>query len=122
MKEKGKGFISEFREFITRGNVIDLAVGIIIGSSFTAIVNSLVGDIIMPFVGWIIGGIDFSNLKLVLVEASEADEVKEVALRYGLFAQKTLEFLIIALVIFFVVKIINRLRRTIKNGMSQPSE
>ncbi|NLK39486.1 MAG: large-conductance mechanosensitive channel protein MscL [Clostridiales bacterium] len=118
MKNKSKGIIAEFKEFITRGNVIDLAVGIIVGSSFTAIVNSLVADIIMPFIGWIIGDIDFSDLKIVLLKATETKG--EVAIRYGLFIQKALEFLIIALVVFLVVKIINRLRRTIKNGLLNP--
>ena len=118
MKNKSKGIIAEFKEFITRGNVIDLAVGIIVGSSFTAIVNSLVADIIMPFIGWIIGDIDFSDLKIVLLKATETKG--EVAIRYGLFIQKALEFLIIALVVFLVVKIINSLRRTIKNGLLNP--
>lgn len=115
MKEKSKGIVAEFKEFITRGNVIDLAVGIIVGSSFTAIVNSLVADIVMPFIGWIVGDMDFSNLKLILVKATEAKP--EVAIRYGLFMQKSLEFLIIAFVVFLVVKLINRLRRTLKNGI-----
>lgn len=108
---KSKGLAAEFNEFITRGSVIDLAVGIIIGSAFTSIVNSLVADIIMPFIGWIIGDMDFSNLKLVLVKPSEANGIDEVAIRYGIFVQKALEFLLIAFVIFLIVKAFNRLRR-----------
>ena len=67
--KKAKGFIAEFKEFISRGNVIDLAVGVIIGSAFTAIVNSLVNDMVMPLIGWMFGGIDFTDLKYVITPA-----------------------------------------------------
>lgn len=108
MAEK-QGFIQEFKQFISRGNVMDLAVGIIIGTAFTAIVNSLVKDIIMPFIGWIFGGISFTDLKAVLAEAM--GDTPEVALTYGNFIQRVIDFLIIALVVFMIVKSINKLRQ-----------
>ena len=108
-REKAKGFIKEFKEFISRGNVIDLAVGIIIGSAFTAIVNSLVKDLIMPGVGFLIGGLKFDQYKWVLAPAAEG--VEEVAITYGNFIQQTVDFLIIAFVVFVMVKAINSFRR-----------
>lgn len=101
MKEK-KGFISEFKEFISKGNVLDMAVGIIIGSAFTAIVTSLVNDVIMPIVGIIIGGINFSGLKVAVGGAS---------INYGLFIQAIINFLLIALVVFTIIKTLNKAKR-----------
>lgn len=95
-----KNFFKEFTKFIQRGNVMDLAVGVVIGSAFSAIVTSLVDDIIMPLVGMIIGGVDFSNLSV---------KVGESTLMYGSFIQAVVNFLIIALVLFAVVKSINKL-------------
>ncbi|MCR4963793.1 MAG: large-conductance mechanosensitive channel protein MscL [Firmicutes bacterium] len=106
---KSKGFIGEFKEFITRGNVMDMAVGIIIGGAFTAIVTSLVNDVIMPLIGWIFGGIDFTQLKYVITPA--AGDVPEAALYYGNFIQNVVNFLLIALVIFCLVKSINKFRQ-----------
>ena len=103
------GFISEFKEFITRGNVIDLAVGIIIGTAFTNIVNSLVNDVVMPFIGWIIGDISFVNLKYVITPGSEG--VEEAAICYGNFIQNIVTFLLVALVVFLMVKFINKLHK-----------
>ena len=108
-REKAKGFVKEFKEFISRGNVIDLAVGIIIGSAFTAIVNSLVKDLIMPGIGFLIGGLKFDQYKWILKPASEG--VEEVAITYGNFIQQTVDFLIIAFVVFLMVKGINAFRR-----------
>jgi large conductance mechanosensitive channel len=103
---------TEFKEFISRGNVIDLAVGVIIGGAFGKIVTGLVDDIVMPPIGMITGGIDFSDMKLIL-KAAGADPKKmpEVALKYGDFINIIIQFLIIAFVIFLVVKGINTLRR-----------
>lgn len=98
MSEKGKGFIGEFKIFITRGNVLDLAVGIIIGGAFTAIVTSLVNDILMPLIGVILGGINFSNLSITFRGAS---------IGYGAFIQAVINFLLIALTVFILVKTIN---------------
>ena len=101
--------VSEFKEFISRGNVVDMAVGVVVGTAFTAIVNSLVKDVIMPFVGWLIGGIDFSDFRLVI--AASTDASPEVAILYGTFLNQVINFLIISLVVFFMVKVINRFRR-----------
>lgn len=113
---ESKSLIQEFKEFVSRGNVIDLAVGIIIGTAFGRIVTSIVEDIIMPPVGAILGGVNFSDLKLVLQETYIENEkiMPEVALRYGNFLQITLNFLIIAASVFLFVKLINRLKRESK--------
>lgn len=94
--------LKEFKKFISRGNVVDLAVGVVMGSAFSSIVTSLVNDIIMPFVGLIIGGIDFTNMSLKINDAS---------INYGNFIQNIVNFLIIALSIFMFVKIINKISR-----------
>ena len=104
---KDKGFFAEFRKFISRGNVLDMAVGMVVGAAFTAIVTSFVNDIIMPVVGLAIGGIDFSDLKIVLKAATETDP--EVALRYGTFINAIISFIIIAFCVFCVVKGFNKL-------------
>lgn len=114
---KKKGIVAEFKEFIARGNVIDMAVGVIMGGAFTPIVNSLVNDIVMPCVGMITGGIDFSDKKLILQQAVAADEAAgiaetaEVSIGYGNFIQVILNFLIISLCIFVLIKAINTLKR-----------
>jgi large conductance mechanosensitive channel len=100
--------LSEFRAFIAQGNVLDLAVGIIIGAAFGKITTSLVEDIINPVLGLIIGGIDFSQLKIVLKEA--VGTTPEVAIRYGNFVNVLIQFLIIAFVVFLIVKAANRAR------------
>ena len=109
IKGKTKGFIHEFKEFISRGNVMDLAVGMIIGSAFTSIVKSLVSDIIMPAVGFLIGGLQFTDYKLILSPATETEA--EVAIMYGSFIQQSVDFLIIAFVIFCMIKMLTRFRR-----------
>lgn len=106
---KKKGFVAEFKEFISRGNVVDLAVGVIIGSAFTAIVTSLVNDIVMPVIGALFGGIDFTSLRLVIREAAEG--VEEASINYGNFIQCVVNFLLISLVIFSVVKAMNSFKR-----------
>ena len=100
-------FFAEFKKFITRGNVLDMAVGVVVGSAFTAIVNSLVKDILNPIIGLITGGIDFSNLKIVLKPAS--GEVAELAIRYGVFINAIIQFVLIAFVLFLIVKSFNKL-------------
>ena len=103
-------FISEFKEFISRGNVIDMAVGIIIGSAFTAIVTSLVNQVIMPAVGFLIGRVKFTDLlKISLKDAVGSDP--EVAIYFGAFIQQIINFLIIAFVVFCMVKMLNMLKR-----------
>jgi len=102
---------SEFREFIARGNVLDLAVGVIIGGAFGKIVTSLVDQIIMPPVGLLTGGVDFAQMKVVLRAADPAAKVTETAIGYGAFLNTVIQFLIIAVVIFAVVRVANSLRR-----------
>lgn len=117
-----KGFIGEFKEFIMRGNVIDLAVGVIIGAAFQSIINSLVKDIINPIIGKICGGIDFSNLFITLSEIPAGADSSQLSslsyvrdtlglpvFAYGSFITAVLNFLIMALVIFCMVKLLNRL-------------
>jgi len=105
------GMIREFRDFIARGNVIDLAVGVIIAAAFGKIITSLVDQIIMPPIGLLLGKVDFIQLKIVLQPADPAHKVAEVALRYGAFLNTIFQFLIVALVIFFMVKLLNAMRR-----------
>lgn len=107
--EKRPSLIQEFKTFIARGNVIDLAVGIIIGSAFTGIVNSLVKDVITPPIGIVMGRVNFSDLKLVL--QTKTDTLPEVAVMYGNLIQQTLNFLIVALVVFSLVKGVNALKK-----------
>lgn len=101
----------EFRDFIARGNVVDLAIGVIIGGAFGKVVTSLVNDVVMPPIGLLLGGADFSNLKIVLRPADAAAKVTEVAVAYGAFINTLVQFLIVALVIFLMVKGINSHRR-----------
>jgi large conductance mechanosensitive channel len=103
--------MSEFKEFISRGNVIDLAVGVIIGAAFGKIVSTLVDLVIMPPVGMLTGGVDFSQFKLMLKPGDPANKIAEVAIQYGAFLNAVIQFLIIAFVIFLLVKAINNLRR-----------
>jgi len=104
--------IKEFKEFISRGNVLDLAVGVIVGGAFGKIVTSLVNDVIMPLIGIIIGGIDFTNLSLTVGSAT---------ITYGVFIQNVIDFLIIAFCIFIFVKIINKLTKK-KNKKEEKKE
>lgn len=103
--------VKEFKEFISRGNVVDLAVGVIIGAAFGKIITSLVDDILMPPLGFLIGGVDFSEKKLVLVSVDAINKVEEVAIRYGNFINAVIQFLIVAFCIFVVIKTINTLKR-----------
>ena len=98
--------IKEFKKFISRGNVVDLAIGVVIGGAFSKIVSSLVDNIIMPIVGIIIGGIDFSNLTI---------KINDAKIEYGLFLQNTVDFLIVSFCIFIVIKAFNKLSHKEKN-------
>ena len=110
-----ESFKQEFKEFVLRGNVMDMAVGIIIGGAFGKIVSSLVDDILMPIVGLFTGGINFTELKYVIkpaeINAAGEEIVAATTLNYGLFIQNVVDFLIIALVIFMMIRAINSLRR-----------
>lgn len=101
--------LSEFKAFAVKGNVVDMAVGIIIGAAFGKIVSSFVGDVVMPPVGLLVGGVDFSDLAITL-KAAEGD-APAVVLAYGKFIQTVLDFVIVAFAIFMGVKVINKLKR-----------
>lgn len=100
--------LKDFKKFVMRGNVLDLAVGVIIGGAFGKIVTSLVNDVIMPLIGILLGKVDFKSLKWVIEEAQ--GETPEVALNYGMFIQNIVDFVIIALVIFLMIRLIEKLR------------
>ena len=101
--------VDEFKAFIMRGNVVDMAVGVIIGGAFGKIVTSLVNDIFMPIIGMVLGNVDFTSLEIKLGEPVEGAE--QAAIRYGAFIQEIVNFLIIALCIFMVIKVINKLQK-----------
>ncbi len=105
--------LKEFKEFISRGNVMDLAVGVIIGGAFSKIVSSLVNDVLMPFLGVLIGGIDFSTLTI---------RVKDATISYGLFIQNIIDFLIISFCIFIIIKTINKLSKIVKHEEEKKEE
>ena len=114
-KKKKKSIFTEFKEFISKGNVLDMAVGVIIGGAFTKIVNSVVSDLIMPALGTLTGNIDFAELKVVLNPATYAEDgvtvvTEELAIRYGVFLDALINFLLIAICVFAVVKIIGTMR------------
>lgn len=112
--------LSEFKAFAVKGNVVDMAVGIIIGAAFGKIVSSFVGDVVMPPIGLLIGGVDFSDLAITL-KAAEGD-VPAVVLAYGKFIQTCLDFLIVAFAIFMGVKVINKLRRAEEAAPPAPTK
>ena len=114
------GMMKEFKEFAVKGNVVDMAVGIIIGAAFGKIVSSAVGDVIMPPIGVILGGVDFSNLAFVVKEA--AGELPAVIISYGKFIQTVIDFTIIAFTIFLVIKGINSLKRKEEEAPEAPPE
>ena len=123
--------LKEFREFAIKGNVVDMAVGIIIGAAFGTIVQSLVNDVIMPPIGLVLGNVDFSNLFFVLKEGtpsgpylalSDAQTAGAVTINYGLFINTVISFLIVAFAVFVLVKNINRLKRQQEEASSAPPE
>ena len=119
------GMISEFKEFAMRGNVIDLAVGVVIGGAFGKIVTSLVDKIIMPPLGMLIGKVDFSSLAIELAPASvgaDGKEIPAVMLGYGDFINTVVQFVIVAFAIFMLVKVINRLSRKKEEAPAAPAE
>ena len=116
MMKRGKNLIEEFKKFITRGNVIDMAVGVIIGGSSTTIVTSLNNDIITPILG-IFGGVDFSNLKLVLGSGKNAP-----VLAYGSFITAVINFLIVAFILFALIKLVNSINESIKAKIGEENK
>ena len=105
------GFIKEFKEFAMRGNVMDMAVGVIMGGAFGKIVSSLVDDVLMPFIGMLTGGIDLTGLKyeMMLPAVDGGEPIAGATLKYGMFIQNIIDFLIIALCIFLMIKAMNKL-------------
>ena len=114
------GMVAEFRQFIARGNVVDLAVGVIIGGAFGKIVTGLVDQVVMPPIGLVTGGIDFSDLKIVLKAGDAAKKIAPVAISYGSFLNTLIQFFIIAVVIFLLVKGVNSLKRKEDEEPSAP--
>ena len=113
-------FVQEFKDFAMKGNVVDMAVGIIIGAAFGKIVSSFVGDVIMPPLGVLIGGVDFSDLAVTLRAASEG--AAAVTLNYGKFIQTVFDFTIVALAIFIAIKAMNKLKKTEEAAPAAPPE
>jgi large conductance mechanosensitive channel len=110
--------VKEFREFAVKGNVVDMAVGIIIGAAFGKIVSSFVGDVVTPPLGYLIGGVDFTQLAITLPAIREGAEA--VTVRYGAFLQTLFDFIIVAFAIFMVIKMINRMKRKEEVAPSTP--
>lgn len=115
-----KKFMTEFKEFAMRGNVLDMAIGVVLGGAFGKITTSLVNDIIMPLISMIIGGVDFTAWKWVLKAADEANEVAEVAVNFGNLISVILDFIIIAFVIFLLVKGINKMHKKEEEPAPEP--
>ncbi len=113
---------NEFKAFINRGNVMDLAVGVIIGAAFGKIVSSLVDDLIAPLLGKALGGVDLTGLKIVLGTKMEGDKAVEVALKYGSFLQHIIDFVIVAFVIFLLVKAYNKFQKAAPPPPPTPTE
>ncbi len=116
--------IQEFKEFASKGNVVDLAVGIIIGGAFGKIVSSLVSDILMPPIGWLVGGLNFSDLKIELkapmIDTAGNVITRVVTINYGAFIQTTVDFIIIAFAVFMVVKLVNSMKRKQEEKTENP--
>lgn len=119
-KEEKKGFVKEFQEFISQGNAMDLAVGVVIGTAFSAIVNSIVNDIVMPVVGLLVGGVDFTNLKIVIPNFFGGNTAAIIA--YGNFIQNVVNFVIIALSLFLAIKTINTMNRRTKEAAEKAAK
>ena len=118
-------FLNEFKQFAMRGNVIDLAVGVIIGAAFGKITNSLVGDIIMPPIGVLVGGVNFTDLVITLKQASVSatgEVIPAVTINYGSFIQTVIDFLIIAFTIFIFIKLINKPKETPATPPTPPAD
>lgn len=108
-----KKIIDEFKTFINRGNILDLAVAVVVGGAFTKIINSFVKDVLSPMISIVLGDEGFVNFKYVLTEADEAEGIVENAIYYGRFIQNSLDFLVVAVVIFIMIKIINKVKQEV---------
>ncbi len=114
------GIVQEFKDFAMKGNVVDLAVGVIIGAAFAPIVSSLVDNVIMPPIGLALAGLDFSALKLILQQADATKKIPEVAIGYGTFLNTVIKFLITAFAIFLLVKAMNTMRKPVAAAEAPP--
>ncbi len=117
------GIMKEFKEFAMKGNVVDMAVGFILGGAFSTIVKSLVNDVIMPPIGLALGGVDFSNLKVVLKEAvmnGEEVVIEAVSINYGMFINNVISFIIVAACLFFIIKAMNSLKKKEEEAPAEP--
>lgn len=119
-KSKENGFIQEFKTFINQGSVMDLAVGMVMGTAFSAIVNSLVNDIVMPAVGILLGGVSFTDLKVVIPNFFGGSSA--AVIRYGSFIQQVVNFLVIALSIFLVIKFLNKMNAKAKEAAEKATK
>ena len=118
------GFIQDFKDFALRGNVMDMAVGIIIGGAFGKIISSLVADVVTPPIGVLMGGIDFSDLKTVIQAASvdaAGNPVEAITINYGLFLQATLDFVLVALAIFVMIKLMKHWQKKAEEAPAEPT-
>ncbi len=116
------GIRSEFRDFILRGKVVDLAVGVAVGGAFTKVIDSLVKEVVMPIVGLVTSGVDFSQLKIVIKAANRALNTPEVAISYGIFINSVLSFLLVGAVVFALIKFLNQLHLKAQNDESTKTE
>lgn len=117
-----KSFFKEFKDFAIRGNVVDMAVGVIIGGAFGKIVSSIVNDIIMPPIGWLIGGVNFNDLKVTLPSIHDAAEgVAPATINYGSFIQTVIDFTIIAFCVFLMIKLINKMMKKKAEEKEKPA-
>ncbi|WP_306251446.1 large-conductance mechanosensitive channel protein MscL [Parvularcula sp. IMCC14364] len=114
--------LNEFKEFAVKGNMVDMAVGIILGGAFGTIVKSLVDDILMPPIGLLMGGVDFADIKLTLKPGDAAAEIDPVTMNFGLFFNAFIAFLIVAIALFFVIKAINELKKKEEEAPAAPAE
>lgn len=116
------GLIAEFKQFVQRGNVVDLAVGVIMGAAFGKIVNSLVTDVLMPPIGFLVGGVKFTDLKFTLPRNPLNEALEPATINYGNFLQTTFDFLIISFCIFMLIKAMNTMKRKQDAGAAPPPE
>jgi large conductance mechanosensitive channel len=112
------GFVKEFKDFAMRGNVVDMAVGIVIGAAFGKIVSSFVSDVLMPPIGLMLGGMDFTEMKFVIKEA--VGEAEAVSINYGVFIQTAIDFIIVAFAIFLVIKGMNKMKKKKEEAPAAP--
>lgn len=115
------GFVKEFKEFAMRGNLVDLAVAVVIGGAFGKVISSFVDGMVMPVVGQLTSGVDFKNMRYILVEADPIKKIEEVSIKYGAFITQILDFMIVAFAVFLVIKVMNRLKKKEEAAPAAPA-